>query len=103
MIADITQRKAKQALTENARIKLIDVRSPQECSRGYIAGALNIPIERIGHIEYIIPDKDAIIYLYCKTGVRSHEAREALADLGYVNAVNIGGIRGWDLVSEETA
>jgi phage shock protein E len=41
----------------------------------------------------VTPDKDAQIYLYCRSGRRSGIALEALQEAGYRNAVNIGGLQ----------
>ena len=40
----------------------------------------------------MIPDKEAVIYVYCRSGRRSKIAAQALADAGYVNVTEIGGI-----------
>ena len=40
-------------------------------------------------------DKDAEIYLYCRSGRRSEVATLALADMGFTNAYNIGGVLDW--------
>jgi phage shock protein E len=71
----------------------IDVRTAQEFSDGHVTGAVNIPYEEIaGQIEAIAPDKDALIYLYCRSGRRSGIARDTLDGLGYTRAVNVGGL-----------
>ena len=38
-------------------------------------------------------DKDAPVYLYCRSGRRSGIAMDALQEAGYRNAVNIGGLQ----------
>ena len=40
-------------------------------------------------------DKDAEILVYCRSGRRSAEAAEKLADMGYANAADFGGIIDW--------
>jgi len=71
---------------------LIDVRTPREFSEGHLAGAINIDhTEIVARIGSVTQDKDAKIELYCRSGRRSGIAWEALRDIGYKNAVNIGG------------
>ena len=71
----------------------VDVRTAGEFGAGHVAGAVNIPyeeiVERIGEVT---SDRDAPIYLYCRSGRRSGIALEALQEAGYRNAVNIGGL-----------
>ena len=42
-----------------------------------------------------LPDKDQVIYVYCRSGRRSKEAAAKLAELGYTNIVECGGILDW--------
>lgn len=70
----------------------VDVRTAEEFGAGHVAGAVNIPYEEIAErIGEVTTDKDATIYLYCRSGRRSGIALEALHEAGYNNAVNIGG------------
>ena len=43
----------------------------------------------------VLPDKDALILVYCRSGRRSKIASEALANLGYSNVKEFGGIIDW--------
>jgi phage shock protein E len=71
----------------------VDVRTAGEFGAGHVAGAVNIPYEEITErIGEVASDKDATIYLYCRSGRRSGIALEALREAGYDNAVNIGGL-----------
>ena len=70
----------------------IDVRTAEEFGQGHVPGAVNIPYEEItGRISEVTDDKDALIYLYCRSGRRSGIAREALDEAGFRQVVNIGG------------
>ena len=92
----IDSNKAMELIEDNAVI--IDVRTAQEFASGYIDGAVNIPVDNIDSIEY---DKDAVIIVYCASGMRSSNAAETLIDLGYTNVYNLdGGLINWgfDLV-----
>lgn len=73
---------------------LIDVRTKEEWDRDHIAGAILIPHDRIGaQIAGIIPDKQAPIALFCKSGRRSGIALDVLRTMGYDRAENLGGIQ----------
>ena len=47
-------------------------------------------------------DKDQLILVYCRSGRRSKIASQALADLGYTNVKEFGGIIDWpyDVVTD---
>ena len=45
--------------------------------------------------ESSLPDKDALILVYCRSGRRSKNAAETLAELGYTNIREFGGILDW--------
>ncbi|MBQ3123524.1 MAG: rhodanese-like domain-containing protein, partial [Firmicutes bacterium] len=42
------------------------------------------------------PDKDQVIFVYCRSGNRSKEASAKLTKLGYTNIVEFGGINNWE-------
>lgn len=70
----------------------IDVRSADEYASGHISPAVNIPhVEIADRIGEVTADKDALIYLYCRSGRRSGFALDALEAAGYTNVVNVGG------------
>ncbi|MBR5468525.1 MAG: rhodanese-like domain-containing protein [Firmicutes bacterium] len=75
---------------------ILDVRTAEEFEEKHIPGAINIPNEEIGteKIESL-PDKEAIILVYCRSGNRSKQASEKLAGLGYTNIYEFGGINDW--------
>jgi len=71
----------------------IDVRTPEEFAAWHVSQAVNIPYEQITQrIAEVTADKDALIYLYCRSGHRAGIAREALSNAGYRNVVNLGGL-----------
>jgi rhodanese-related sulfurtransferase len=43
----------------------------------------------------VIPDKDQLILVYCRSGNRSKQASQKLADMGYTNVIEFGGIQDW--------
>ena len=75
---------------------LLDVRTRQEYEQGHIPGAICVPNEAIGSGEISeLPDKEQLILVYCRSGNRSKQAAQKLADLGYTNVVEFGGILSW--------
>ena len=76
--------------TEGA--SLLDVRTEDEYRSGHIPGSINLPVQNIGKIKKVIPDKTSDIFVYCLSGVRSSQAVEALKREGYEKVTNIGGI-----------
>lgn len=70
----------------------IDVRTADEFNAGHLDGAVHIPYDVIGNqITASVPDKDAEIHVYCRTGRRSGIALKTLEEMGYTNVVNAGG------------
>jgi phage shock protein E len=71
----------------------IDVRSAEEYAAEHVSPAVNIPHTAIAaRIAEVTTDKDALIYLYCRSGRRSGLAMDALEQAGYTNVVNLGGL-----------
>jgi phage shock protein E len=71
----------------------IDVRSAEEYNTEHVVAAANIPYTEIsGRIGVLTGDKDALIYVYCRSGRRSGIARSTLEEAGYSNVVNLGGL-----------
>ena len=77
---------------KNSGIILLDVRNIDEYNEAKINGSINLPLDKIDTVEEIIPDKNAKIYVYCRSGRRSGIAADAMADMGYTDVTNIGGI-----------
>ena len=102
--AQISQDEAKLMMQDDSGYVIVDVRRPDEYAAGHIPGAILIPNEEIGTEEPAeLPDKRQIILVYCRTGRRSKEAAQKLADMGYVNVYEFGGIEDWtgDIVTDE--
>jgi phage shock protein E len=70
----------------------IDVRTMDEYNGGHVSEAVNIPYTEIAEgISALTGDKDASIYVYCRSGRRSGVAKKTLEGLGYTQVVNVGG------------
>ncbi len=87
---------AIKMMEEETNYIILDVRRADEFAAGHIPGAVNVANESIGTAEIPeLPDKDQLILVYCRSGRRSKEASQKLADLGYTNIVEFGGILDW--------
>jgi peptide methionine sulfoxide reductase msrA/msrB len=100
----INAEEAKKLMDENADAVIIDVREPYEYADGHIPQAKLLPVGSIGpsSAEEIIPEKDSMVLIYCRSGNRSKIASEYLASIGYTNIYEFGGIIDWpyDTVKE---
>lgn len=75
---------------------ILDVRTTEEFADKHIPDAINIPNETIGTEDIPeLPDKDQLIFVYCRSGNRSKQASDKLVGLGYTNIVEFGGINDW--------
>ena len=93
----LTAREAKERLDEDAGIILLDVRTQEEYDGGHIPGAVCLPVETFGDgdLTTLLPDKNAEIFVYCRSGRRSAQAAKLLTDLGYTAVTDFGGILDW--------
>lgn len=73
---------------------LLDVRTPEEFTSGYIEGAMNIPVQVLADNLSLLP-KDQPIIIYCRSGNRSAQAAEILGQNGYDVVFDMGGINSW--------
>lgn len=100
----ISQAEAKRLMDTEKDYIIIDARTQSEFDEGHIPGAILIPEYEIAErAEKELPNKDQLILVYCRSGRRSKIAAQALADLGYTNVKEFGGIITWeyDIVTEE--
>lgn len=92
----ITQEEAKEMLNTQEVI-VLDVREQNEYDSGHIPGAVLLPVGTIDEdtAAAVIPEKDSTVLVYCRSGNRSKTASSALAELGYTNIYEFGGINTW--------
>ena len=91
----ISQDEAKRLMDEGNCI-VLDVREQSEYDEGHIENAVLLPYTEIDRrAEQVLPDKDALILVYCRSGRRSKIGAQSLADLGYTNVKEFGGIIDW--------
>ncbi len=89
----------------NSDTILIDIREPDEYSRGHIPGAIHVPrgmlefqiVKTLEHIGVAADPADEDMVLYCGTGGRSALAAKSLDDMGFRNVRSMdGGIIAWN-------
>ena len=96
MYQQITAEEAKKIVDSGEEHIILDTREQDEFNEGHIPGAILIPYTEIENkAEEMLPDKDAQILVYCRSGRRSKIASESLAKLGYTNVKEFGGIIEW--------
>lgn len=73
---------------------IVDVRHDDEYKAGHIPGAVLLTMETITEetAAKVLPDKNQMILIYCRSGRRSKIATQNLLDLGYTNLIEFGGI-----------
>jgi thioredoxin 1 len=78
-------------------IQLVDVRTPQEYSKGHLENSLNINWNDTGFESQISKmDKNKPIYVYCLSGGRSAQAVSKMQSLGFKEIYELdGGIMKW--------
>lgn len=84
----------KQMVETGAPHVLVDTREESEWANGHVAGAVHLSkgiIER--DIETKMPDKAAVLVLYCGGGFRSALVADNLQKMGYGNSISLDG--GW--------
>jgi rhodanese-related sulfurtransferase len=94
---NITNSEAYEQLRFDQNIILLDVRDLDEHNEIRIPNSILISLDDLeGTVQNVLTDKDATIFVYCKSGVRSRNASRILANLGYNNIYNLEGINNWD-------
>ena len=92
----ITSVQAHQMMSQENDFILLDVRTEEEFVEQRLDGAILIPDSQIRiRAERVMPDKDKLIFVYCRSGVRSAASARILVSLGYVNVYDFGGILDW--------
>ena len=84
-------------------VVVVDVRTREEYDGGHIENAVLVPNESIGsEMPEALPDKEAPLLVYCRSGRRSKDAAEKLLALGYQSVYDFGGVIDWpyELVKE---
>ena len=92
----ISSSDAKARLDSGDKLILLDVRTKEEFDAGHIGGAVLLPNETIVDTKpEALPDLNAEILIYCRSGNRSAQAANKLVAMGYTNVYDFGGIIDW--------
>ncbi len=93
----ITMEQAQNLMKTEENYIILDVRREDEYAAGHIPGAVLLPNETITAetVSEVLPDQDQMILVYCRSGNRSKQAAAKLADLGYSDIREFGGILDW--------
>ncbi len=110
----LTNKKDNVALTvqefnakmgETSNYTLLDVRTPEEYTTGYLTGAKNMDVNSADFLSNATTlNKEKAVLVYCKSGGRSKTAADQLRVLGYEVFDLAGGITSWranDLPTEQ--
>ncbi|MEE1061410.1 MAG: rhodanese-like domain-containing protein [Ruminococcus sp.] len=93
----ITAQEAKELMDTEKDYIILDTRTEEEFSLGHIENAIVIPHDEIAQrAEDELSNKEQLILVYCRSGNRSKQASQTLADLGYTNVKEFGGIIDWE-------
>lgn len=76
---------------------LLDVRTMEEYEEAHIGNATLIPHDELeDRLDEMPTDRNAPVFVYCRTGNRSAQAADVLVEAGYTNIIHLdGGIRDW--------
>lgn len=98
----ISQEEAKEMM-DTQEVIILDVREQDEYDSGHISGAVLLPVGTIDETTAaeVIPEKDSTVLVYCRSGNRSKTASSTLAELGYTNIYEFGGINTWPYETEQ--
>jgi len=92
----ITAEEARQMMQDKDDYILLDVRRIDEFNEEHIEGAILIPYDEIEkRAANELPDKNALILIYCRSGRRSEIAANEFLSMGYTNVYDFGGILDW--------
>ena len=97
----ISQEEAKEMM-DTQEVIILDVREQDEYDSGHIPDAVLLPVGTIDEdaAAAVIPEKDSTVLVYCRSGNRSKTASVTLAELGYTNIYEFGGIKTWPYETE---
>ena len=84
-------------LVGGGKVRIVDVRTPQETASGIIPGAILIPVDQLEARASEIARDGRTTLVYCAGGSRSAAACEFLSTQGHENLINLsGGFGAWN-------
>src|SRR3989454_2226966 len=92
---EITSVELKQRLDRGDKLKIVDVREPNEYQINRIPGSELIPLGDVPkRVNELNPDDEIVVH--CKTGGRSAKAADFLRSVGFKKVLNLkGGVLDW--------
>lgn len=92
---EITTQELSERLNKGEKVKMLDVREPDEWAAGHVTGAMHIPLGQVvERLNELNADEELIVI--CRSGNRSGLACELLQEKGF-NVVNMtGGLLAWE-------
>lgn len=91
-------------LVEQPGTVVVDVRTPAEFQEGHLPGAVNLDVAAPGFADAVAGlDPDGTYAVYCRSGNRSEQALEAMAEVGITRTAHLAdGIIAWDAAGGPT-
>jgi rhodanese-related sulfurtransferase len=88
----------ERLLSEDADIRVLDVRTPAEFGSVHIPGAYNVPLDTLAeHAAELERHVTEPVMLVCRSGTRASQACDKLATTGMANLhILDGGMQSWD-------
>lgn len=94
----LTAAEARQRLSDDPMVQVVDVRGPGEHEHGALPGAVNLPLPRLlGQLDQLDQlDRTRPVLVHCAGGYRSSAAASLLASHGFVDVSDLlGGYGAW--------
>ncbi len=92
----LTMEEAQKQLEMSKEIFVLDVRTRNEYESGHIPDSIHLPLHLLPvSLEQYVKDKQAKVFVYCRSGNRSQQACAFMMRQGYTDVTNIGGIISW--------
>ena len=94
---DDLHRKWREVSEKKSGAVLLDVRTEEEFRGGHVPGAVNISSSHPEKILKKLPDRNAEIWVHCRSGRRALAVAEYLYRHGYRNVYTVdGGVPDWE-------
>lgn len=97
VVTTLTPAEGMELLAARDDVVLIDVRTPEEFAEGHLEGAVNINLQGAdfeGEIAELDPEGTYVVY--CRSGNRSAQAATIMAEAGFTDVRDLGGIQAWE-------
>ncbi len=100
---DINAKTALVMIKSNPNLKILDVRTEKEVSKGIYPNAMHIDVNKPSFESEIDKlDKKGTYIVYCKSGGRSGKAVSKMRELGFMNSYNMTeGYKGFTKASKK--